>query len=294
MSRYRFVQAHTPHYPVRRLCQVLGVGVASYYRWQKRATRCSVPAWERALCQVFVQHQRRYGTRRLRAELRAQGHRVGRHRIRHALRRRELVAVQPRAFVPRTTQSEHGPRVSANHVLDRPKPTAPDQVWVGDITYLPLQNGAWAYLAAFQDTYSKRVVGWQVLGTMPEELVVTALRRALLSRQPAAGLLVHSDRGGQYCGNAYRRLLRERHLVRSMSRRGECYDNAQAESLWSRVKTELLLGRSAFASVAEAQAELATYFDYYNYQRRHSALGYECPHVFEQQTLLTNAQLCLT
>ncbi|GGF28073.1 hypothetical protein GCM10011383_44780 [Hymenobacter cavernae] len=129
---------------------------------------------------------------------------------------------------------------------------------------------------------------------MPEELVVSALRRALLSRQPAAGLVIHSDRGGQYCGNAYRRLLTQRQLVRSMSRRGECYDNAQAESLWSRVKTEVLLGRAAFASVAEAQAELATYFDYYNHQRRHSTLGYECPHTFEQQALLSKTQLCLT
>ncbi|MBC6608788.1 IS3 family transposase [Hymenobacter sp. BT188] len=295
MSRYRFIRAQTPHYPVRRLCQVLHVGVASYYRWQQKATVCAVPpAWEQALYQTFVQHKRRYGTRRLRAELHAQGHPIGRHRIRQALRRRELVALQPRAFVPRTTQSEHGPRVAANHLLDRPKPTAPDQVWVGDITYLPLQNGCWAYLAAFQDVYSKRVVGWQVLGTMPEQLVVTALRRALLSRQPAAGLLVHSDRGGQYYGNAYRCLLTERHLVRSMSRRGECYDNAQAESLWSRVKTEVLLGRSAFASMAEAQAELAMYFDYYNHQRRHSTLGYECTHTFEHQPPTSNAQLCFT
>ena len=168
MSRYRFVQAHTRQYPVRRLCQVLGVGVASYYRWQKVVTRSSVPAWERALCQVFVQHQRRYGTRRLRAELRAQGYRVGRQRIRHALRRRELVAVQPRAFVPRTTQSEHGPRVAPNHLLSRPAPTAADQVWVGDITYLPLQNGAWAYLAAFQDVYSKRVVGCRCWARCPK------------------------------------------------------------------------------------------------------------------------------
>ncbi|MDF7815387.1 integrase core domain-containing protein [Hymenobacter sp. YC55] len=105
------------------------------------------------------------------------------------------------------------------------------------------------------------------------------MRQALLSRQPTPGLVVHSDRGRQYCGNAYRRLLTDWRLVRSMSRKGECYDNAQAESLWSRVKTEVLLDRSAFASLAEAQAELATYFDYYNYQRRHSALGYECLHI---------------
>ena len=295
MSRYRFIQQQAQSYPVRRLCCVLGVGVASYYRWQKQATvPPKMPLWEQALCQAFVQHKRRYGTRRLRAELHAQGHRIGRHRICQALRRRDLVAVQPRAFVPRTTCSDHGPRAAANHLLERAVPTAADQVWVGDITYLPLQNGAWAYLAAFQDVYTKRMVGWQVLGSMPEELVTTALRRALLSRQPAAGLLVHSDRGGQYCGKAYRRLLAEQHLVRSMSRRGDCYDNAQAESLWSRVKTEVLLDRSAFSSLAEAQVEVAAYFDYYNHQRRHSALGYECPHTFEQQALLPNAQLCLT
>ena len=295
VSRYRFIRAPTPHYPVRRLCQVLGVGVASSYRWQKKAaSRLLVPAWEQALCQTFSQHKRRYGTRRLRAELRAQGHRIGRHRIRQALHRRDLVALQPRAFVPRTTCSEQGPRVAANHLLARPAPTAPDQIWVGDITYLLLRNGEWAYLAALQEVYTKRVVGWQVLGTMPETLITTALRRALVSRQPAAGLLVHSDRGGQYCGKAYRDLLTERHLVCSRSRRGGCYDNAQAESLWSRVKMEVLLARSAFAFVAEAQAELATYFDYYNHQQRHSALGYECPHTFEQQALLTNTQLCLT
>ena len=130
---------------------------------------------------------------------------------------------------------------------------------------------------------------------MPEHLVVTALRRALLSRQPAKGLIIHSERGGQYCGNHYRRLLIEWQLVRNMSRRGEWYDNAQAESLWSRVKTELLPSSAyTFASVAEAQAELATDFDYYNHQRRHSPLGYECPHTFDQQALLTIALNCLT
>ena len=171
MSRYRFIRAQKPHYPVRRLCQVLGVGVARYYRWQQKAATCSpVPAWESALCHVFMQHKRRYGTRRLRAELRAQGHQVGRHRIRQALRRRELVATRPRAFVPRTTRSEHGPRVAANQLRDRPAPTAADQVWVSDSTYLPLQNSNWAYLAAFQEVYSKRVVGWQVLGVCPKSL----------------------------------------------------------------------------------------------------------------------------
>ena len=186
MSRFRFIRAQAPHYPVRRLCQVLGVGVASYYRWQKKSvSRLLVPAWEQALCQTFSQHKRRYGTRRLRAELQAQGHRIGRHRIRHVLRRRELVAVQPRAFIPRTTQSEHGPRVAANHLLNRPTPTAADQVWVGDITYLPLQNGNWAYLAAFQDVYSKRVVGFGVAGATLSKYSLRCLKN--WSSMPCGG-----------------------------------------------------------------------------------------------------------
>ena len=223
------------------------MAVASYYRWQQKgAARSLVPAWERTLCQVFVQHKRRYGTRRLRAELHAQGYPVGRHRIRQALRRRELVAVQPRAFVPRTTQSEQGHASRPITYWSGQPPRRPTRSGWGTSPIYRCRMAAWAYLAAFQDVYTKRVVGWQVLGSMPEELVVSALRQALFSRQPVAGLLVHSDRGGQYCGNAYRRLLTERHLVRSMSRRGECYDNAQAESLWSRVKTEVLLARSSF------------------------------------------------
>ena len=244
MSRYRFINAERGHYPVRRLCQVLGVPTSGYYAWQTRQQRAvaeQTPAWETALVKAFGVHQRRYGTRRLQVALRQNGHRVGRQRLRTAMRRRGLRALQPKAFAPRTTDSTHGLRCAPNRLLDQPKPTRANQVWVSDITYLPLANGDWAYLCAFQDAATKHVVGWHVGATMPEELVTTALQRAFFAQPSTPDLIVHSDRGGQYCGNAYRALLHQHGAVRSQSRRGECYDNAQAESLWSRLKTEVLV-----------------------------------------------------
>ena len=233
MSRYQFIDQQRLTYPVRLLCRVLGVTPARYYAWGARAVsqpQAVVAAWQTAMIHAFTAHKQRYGTRRLQAELQAQGYRVGQQRLRTELRRRGLRAVQPRAFTPRTTDSTQGLRCAPNRLLDQPKPTKSNQVWVSDITYLPLASGQWAYLCAFQDVYSRQVVGWQVLATMPEDLVTSALRRALLARQPAPGLLVHSDRGGQYCGSAYRALLHQHGCLRSQSRRGECLDNAQAEN----------------------------------------------------------------
>ena len=199
MSRYRFIAAERGHYPVRRLCQVPGVPASGFYAWQADRQRAvgpaKTPAWETALVKVFGTHHRRYGTRRLRVALREKGHRVGRQRLRTAMRRRGLHALQPKAYTPRTTDSTHGLRCAPNRLLDQPKPTQANRVWVSDITYLPLANGAWAYLCAFQDVASKHVVGWHVAATMPEELVTTALQRAFLAQPPTPQLVVHSDRG---------------------------------------------------------------------------------------------------
>ena len=297
MSCYRFIAAERGHYPVRRLCQVLDIPASSFYAWQagqQPAVKNETPAWETALVLVFDLHQRRYGTRRLRVALREKGHRVGRQRLRTAMRRRGLHALQPKAYTPRTTDSTHGLRCAPNRLLDQPKPTQANRVWVSDITYLPLANGSWAYLCAFQDMASKHVVGWHVMATMPEELVTTALQRGFLSQPPTPGLLVHSDRGGQYCGNAYRQLLRDHEALRSQSRRGDCYDNAQAESLWSRLKTEVLELREwpVFADLADAQQSIAEYFDYYNHRRLHSSIGYQLPYHAHQQLLQTTALNC--
>ena len=297
MSRYRFIEAQRDHYPVRLLCQLVAVPASGYYAWQQahqqRVVPCE-PAWETALVKVFGVHKRCYGTRRLQVALRKKGHLVGRQRLRAAMRRRGLRALQPKAFTPRTTDSTHGLRCAPNRLLDQPKPTQANRVWVSDITYLPLANGDWAYLCAFQDMASKQVVGWQVGATMPEELVTSALQRAFWSQPPTSGLVVHSDRGGQYCGNAYRKLLHDHQAVRSQSRRGDCYDNAQAESLWSRLKTEVLevRERPVFADLADAQASVAEYFDYYNHERLHSSIDYQTPYYTHQQLLQLNALNC--
>jgi transposase InsO family protein len=297
MSRYRFIEAQRDHYPVRLLCQLVEVTTSGYYAWQRIQQQIVTqpePAWETALVKVFGVHKRCYGTRRLQVALRNKGHRVGRQRLRAAMRRRGLHALQPKAFTPRTTDSTHGLRCAPNRLLDQPKPIQANRVWVSDITYLPLANGDWAYLCAFQDMASKHVLGWQVGATMPEELVTSALQRAFWSQPPAPDLLVHSDRGGQYCGKAYRQLLHEHQAVRSQSRRGDCYDNAQAESLWSRLKTEVLeiRERPVFADLADAQRSVAEYFDYYNHERLHSSINYRTPYHAHQQLLQLNALNC--
>lgn len=147
MSRYRFIEAQRGHYPVRLLGQLVQVPASGYYAWQQaqqQAVNRPEPEWESALVKVFGVHKRCYGTRRLRVELRRKGYRVGRHRLRAAMRRRGLHALQPKAFTPRTTDSTHGLRCAPNRLLDQPKPTQANRVWVSDITYLPLANGDWA------------------------------------------------------------------------------------------------------------------------------------------------------
>jgi len=290
MSRYRFIEAQRGHHSVRLLCQLVQVPVSGYYAWQhaqQQVVNQTEPAWETALVKVFGVHKRCYGTRRLRVELRRKGYRVGRQRLRTAMRRRGLHALQPKAFTPRTTDSTHGLRCAPNCLLDQPKPTQANRVWVSDITYLPLASGDWAYLCAFQDMASKQVVGWHVMATMPEGLITTALQRAFWAQPPTPDLLMHADRGGQYCGKVYRQLLHNHHALRSQSRRGDCYDNAQAESLWSRLKTEVLEGRErpVFADLADAQASVADYFDYYNHERLHSSIAYQTPYHTHQQLL---------
>ncbi|WP_317192392.1 IS3 family transposase [Hymenobacter jeongseonensis] len=288
---YQHIARRRHHVPVRQLCHVLGVAPSAYYAWQQRHQAPALePAWQGAVRVAFQRHGRRYGTRRLRAELQAEGHGVGRGRIRRALATHGLRAQQPRSFVPRTTHSAPGRCAVPNRLLGQPAPTAPNQVWVGDITYLPKQGGGWLYLATWLDRYSRKVVGWELRETMPEALVSEALRRALAVRQPAAGLVVHSDQGSQYMATRFQDLLARHRALPSMSRRGNCYDNAHAESFWSRLKTELLDG-GRFPSLAEARLEVSHYIAYYNAERRHSALGYLAPNHFESH-LQTTSQLC--
>jgi len=290
VSTYRYIAQQQRRVPVRQLCQVLRVSASAYYTWQRQQAPAPAPAWQVVMRAQFNWHSARYGTRRLRAELHAQGYQVGRWRIRRALAAAGLRAQQPRSFVPRTTDSDPSVRAAPNLLLDQPAPTAPNQVWVGDITYLPKQGGGWLYLATWLDRYSRKVVGWDVRESMPEDLVSEALRRALAVRQPAAGLLIHSDQGSQYAATNFKALVARHEALQSMSRRGNCYDNAHAESFWSRLKTELLDGGS-FRNLTEARLEISHYLAYYNAERRHSALGYLAPNHFETH-FQTTSQLC--
>jgi transposase InsO family protein len=287
MNRYQFIRACTEPWPVQVLCHLLAVSPAGYYQWRQRPTR-SVAAWQEAAQAVFTRHARRYGTRRLRAELHGEGHAVGRYALRSWLHRNGLRALSTRPLRPRTTVADPAAVVAENRLLGQPAPMAPNQVWVGDITYLPLAGGRWCYLATWRDACSRRVVGWHLAAQMPTELVLHALEQALTLRQPAPGLIVHADRGSQYTSAACRARIEKAGALPSFSRPGNPYDNAQAEAGWSTLKTELLPGGCPFASLEEARLEVAHYLDtYFNLDRRHSALGYRSPHQFEHD-LKTN------
>ena len=256
MSRYQFIEQEATTESVQVLCRVLHVSPAGYYQWLSRAAR-PTPSWEPAASAAFARHAQRYGTRRLRAELRAEGHAVGRYALRNWLRRRGLRALSTRPHRPRTTVADPAAVVAENLLLGQPAPTAPNQVWVGDITYLPLLGGRWCYLATWRDTCSRRVVGWHLDQQMPTELVLTALEQALTLRQPAPGLIIHADRGSQYTSLACRTRIEKAQALASFSRPGNPYDNAQAEAGWSTLKTELLPHGGAFASLEEARLEVA-------------------------------------
>ena len=276
---YQVITTQSAHFAVADLCQTLGVSRSGYYAWRQR--RPPTDAATPLVTQLFWRHSRRYGVRRIVAEVQASGHRYGRRRVRRIMQAEGLRALQPKSFVPRTTDSRHGARMSPN-LLPGLSVERPHQVFVSDITYLPLAGGRWAYLATWLDLYSRRITGWQVAQTMTAELVIGALRQSLGRVPPARGLIVHSDRGGQYVDTAFRQLLTAYGYQQSMSRAGETYDNAFAESLFSRYKAELLED-GVFRDVAEAQLETFDYIErYYNPLRRHSALGYVSPEQYER------------
>ena len=199
-----------------------------------------------------------------------------------------LRAIQPKSFVPKTTDSAHGKRNGPNLLLDERRnrlflAQAPNQVWVSDMTCLPLATGGFGYSGMWMDLFSRYVVGWQVELNMEENLVIRALRKGLQQRKPSAGLILHSDRGGQYVSGKLRELMAGWHCRQSMGRAGEVYDNAFSESLFARFKCELLEG-GAFSHLDDARSEIFDYIEmYYNRKRRHSALAYLSPIAYENQ-----------
>lgn len=272
------------------LCRVMRVSESAYHAYRSGRSYVLRPqkaALAARVKELFYLHRRRYGARRIAAELQAQGERAGRCAVQTLMRRQELQAIRVRRFVPRTTDSRHGVAPSPNLLLDAQNaPRGSRQVIVGDITYLPLQTGRWGYLASWQDRFSKRVVGWAVEERMTEELVIKAFEKAIKSGSIMSGTIIHTDQGSQYVSNNFRSLLQTHGCRQSMSRRGNCYDNAQAESFFARYKTELLEG-GVFENVNQARSETFSYIEgYYNRVRRHSALGYKSPDEFERDIKL--------
>lgn len=270
-----------PRINVTQLCRVLGVSRSGLYAARsarQRPKTLSEP--EVRLKAAFAASGQTYGSRRLCAALQHQGVKWGRHRVRACMRRCGLRARWRRKFT-HTTDSRHDWPVAENLLQRQFKPAAANQSWAGDITYIRTASG-WLYLAVVIELYSRKVIGWACASHMQSSLVCDALRMAIASRQPQAGTLVHSDRGSQYASQAHRDLLAQHGLRLSMSRKGNCWDNAVTERFFLNLKMERVWQRQ-YANHAEAQADVADYIvNFYNPIRLHSSLGYRSPMQFEQ------------
>lgn len=263
------------------ICETLGVSRAAYYAWKARepGVRDLTDEELRPVIQnIFRQHRRRYGARRIVKELQSMGYQCSRAKARKIMVQMNLIAIQPRSFKPRTTASKHRLGYNSNLLIEGVEITRWNQVWVGDITYVGLQN-QFAYLALLMDLYSRKIVGWSLDLTLAESLVLSTLQQAIRQRQPAPGLIHHTDRGGQYAGSNYRAVLARAQMRQSMSRAGDCYDNAFMESCFGTIKTELEM--TSYQSLDHAQREIEEYINYYNAIRRHSSLEYLSPTSFE-------------
>jgi putative transposase len=290
--KHAVIARHRAAFPVRLMCQVLGVSRAGFYAAVARAARPLGPrarANQRLRVAIRAAHrasQARYGAPMIHRELRAQGLSCGRHRVARLMREDALRGAGPRRRFRVTTQSGHRYPVAAN-VLNRQ--FAPsvygerDRAWGADITYLATREG-WLYLAVVLDLGTRRVIGWCADRTLEQSLTLRALDQALALRRPAPGLVHHSDRGVQYASTAYQARLAAHGLVPSMSRVGDCWDNAVVESFFATLKRELRTATTVWPTRAEAQRALAGYITrWYNHQRRHSALGFQSPVHYERE-----------
>ena len=289
--KFRFIQAQNGRHGIVGMCQVLGVSRGGYYGWLSREESLRIRQDRLLLAQIraaYQQSRHRYGSPRIHAELSAEGVACGRHRIARLMRQNHLVSRGRRRFKTTTQASSVNP-VAPNELQRQFQVTEPDAFWNGDITYIWTAEG-WLYLAVLLDLYSRRVVGWATSDRLSEQLTLSALEQALVQRRPKSGLLHHSDRGSQYSSRTYRQELALRGIAVSMSRRGNCWDNAPAESFFSSLKTEPFAGEPVPSTRDGVRQALFEYIEvFYNRKRRHSALGYLSPVHFEENQRLLDA-----
>lgn len=265
------------------MCRVLAVSASGYYAWLEREPSALRQRQDRQLTQAvtrsYLNSERAYGYRKVWQDLEAWSIACCQETVRRVMKRLGFCAQRKRRFVV-TTDSDHGYAVAPN-VLNRDfYADAPDQKWVADITYIPTQEG-WLYLAAVLDLFSRKIVGWAMSERIDEALVTSALNMAIVQRRPGPGLLHHSDRGSQYAADGYQELLEKMGMVCSMSRKGNCWDNAVMERFFGSLKTERVY-RKTYKTRAEAKKDLFVYIEwFYNAARRHAALGYQTPNAVE-------------
>jgi putative transposase len=290
--KYAFMSHHGRQFQVGALCRVLKVSRSGYYRWRHSSEGLRAREDRKLLEEIraiFEKSGGRYGSPRVYRELKAQGVGCSKHRVERLMRKAGLQARRRRSFKV-TTRSTADHPVAPNRLDRRFSASDLNQVWAGDITYLETREG-WLYLAVLLDLCSRRVVGWACSDRITRDLVLSALNQALRARRPPRGLLHHSDRGSQYTCAEYRAALAHQGAKVSMSRRGDCYDNAVVESFFSTLKAELV-GYGSFRTRQQAQDELFDYIEiFYNRQRRHSSLGFLSPVAFEKAQLERSSKL---
>ena len=284
LQGHAFIKTMRPHYPLPLMCRVFDVSQSGYHAWSKRPL--SKRALDNARLEVAIQvaHQRTrqtYSAERLQPELAADGFDAGVGRIKRLRKKLGLRCKQKRKFKA-TTNSNHRLPVAPNLLGQQFSATRPNEVWVTDITYVATGEG-WIYLAGIKDIYTCEIVGYAIDARMTKDLVGRALFQAVTAKRPMQGLIHHSDRGSQYCSYEYQRLVQQFGMKASMSRRGNCYDNAPMESFWGTLKNELVHHR-CYETRQQAISEITEYIEiFYNRQRRHSRLGYVAPAVFAKQ-----------
>ncbi len=281
---FRWIHAERAEFPIATMCRVLKVSRSGYYAWRERGPSKRAVRDVELTAQVVDIHKGSrgtYGSPRIHAELLENGEKVSRKRVARLMKQEGVSGYPTKKFVT-TTDSEHDRPVAAN-LLDRKFDVEePNRVWAGDITYVRTWEG-WLYLAVVVDLCSRKVVGWAAADHMRTDLVLCALRNALGLRRPEPGLMHHSDRGSQYAAQDYREQLAEKGIVCSMSRKGNCWDNAVVESFFGTLKTESI-HRQSFPCRRQARDEIADYIEFfYNPRRRHSSLGYISPNEFERR-----------